>query len=119
MAEPTSTTVIAITTGAGVGLASLFPWVDGNALMGAVLGAALVALTKKDFKPWQRIGSLVFSALVGYMFSAEVVAQTPLTDTSTGGFYGALLIVPIALKLVAYVDKIDAEALIKRFFPGG
>lgn len=119
MAEPTSTAAIALTTGAGVGLASLMPWVDGNALMGAVLGAALVALAKKDLKPWQRIGSLLFSALVGYLLSGEVVAQTPLTDTATGGFYGAIFIVPIALKLMAWVDKIDTEALIKRFFPGG
>lgn len=122
MAEPTSTTAIAVTTGAGVSLASLMPWVDGDALMGAVLGAALVALSKKDLKPWQRIGSLVFSALVGYLLSGEVIAQTPLTNSGSGAFYGAIFIVPVALKLMQYVDKIDTEAIsaaIKRFFPGG
>ena len=39
MAEPTSSTTVAITAGAG--LISLLPFVNGDALFGAVIGAAL------------------------------------------------------------------------------
>ncbi len=118
MAEPTSSTALAITATAGVGIAALLPWIDANALMGAVLGAALVAYTQKNLKPWQRLGGLLFSALVGYLMSTEMVAQTPLTETGTGGFIGAIVIVPLALKLMQQVDKLDIAALFRRG-PGG
>ena len=41
MAEPTSSTTVAITAGAG--LISLLPIVNGDALFGAVIGAAFVS----------------------------------------------------------------------------
>ncbi|WP_165443782.1 putative holin [Pseudomonas jilinensis] len=112
MAEPTSSTALAVTATAGVGIAAMLPWIDANALMGAVLGAALVAYTKKELKPWQRFAALMFSALVGYLMSGEVVAQTPLTESGTGGFLGAIIIVPLALKLMLQVDRLDLNAIL-------
>jgi len=43
MAEPSTTTLAAVS--AGIGFASLFPGIDGNALIGAFTGAALVVVT--------------------------------------------------------------------------
>ncbi|MGL5304537.1 MAG: putative holin, partial [Aeromonas sp.] len=54
MAEPTSSALAAFTA-TGVGLATLLPWIDANALMGAVLGASLVAYSKSDIPPLKRL----------------------------------------------------------------
>ncbi|MEH6565107.1 MAG: putative holin [Halopseudomonas sp.] len=114
MPEPTSSTAVAITAGTSIGLATLLPWVDANALMGAVLGAALVAYAQKDLKAWQRLGGLIFSAMVGYLMSTEVVAQTPINETGPGAFIGAIVIVPLGLKLMEWVGKLEIATLFKR-----
>ncbi len=44
MPEPTTTSAI---TAVSISAASLLPFVNGNALLGAVFGAALFATTKK------------------------------------------------------------------------
>ena len=44
MAEPTTSTTVAITASAG--LVSLLPFVNGDALFGAVIGAALLIRNK-------------------------------------------------------------------------
>ncbi|MEH6490760.1 putative holin [Halopseudomonas sp.] len=118
MPEPTSSTAVAATTAAGVTLAAMVPSIDANAVMGAVLGAALVAYNKSELKAWQRIGSLFFSALVGYLMSSELVTQTPVTETGTGAFIGSIIIVPLGIKLMQQIDKFDIASLIKRG-PGG
>lgn len=115
MAEPTSSLTTAATATAGVGLAALLPWIDANALMGAVLGAGLVAYSKSDISPWKRLGALVFSAALGYLMSSEVINLTPITESGTGGFVGAIVIVPLALKLIGYIDQLDIGAAIERW----
>lgn len=114
MPEPTTSTAAAVVVGTGIGAASLLPGVDGNALMGALLGAALVAYARKELKPWQRLGGLCFSALVGYLMATEMVNQTPIKDTGAGAFIGAIVIVPLALKLMEWVDKLEIATLFKR-----
>lgn len=98
----------------GVGLAALLPWVDSAALMGAALGAALVAYSKSDMRAWQRLGAMLFSALCGYLMAPDIVALTPVTQTGAGGFIGAILIVPLSLKAIKHVDKFDLSAWLDR-----
>ena len=81
---------------------------------GGGLGAALVAYARKELKPWQRLGGLCFSALVGYLMATETVNQTPIKDTGAGAFIGAIVIVPLALKLMEWVDKLEIATLFKR-----
>ena len=62
MPEPTTT---AAATAITLSAASLLPFINGNALLGAVFGAALFATTKKDLKPLQRmLTMLLATALV-------------------------------------------------------
>lgn len=110
MAEPTSGTLGAI---AALGLISIAPWVDTGALMGACLGAGLVAYNKADLAPFKRLGALVFSATLGYLMADEVVTLTVVNETSTGGFVGAIAIVPLAVSLISALDKIDFIEIIK------
>ncbi|MGO2878501.1 MAG: putative holin [Halomonas sp.] len=114
MAEPATSAAAATMTATGIGLAALLPWINASSLMGAALGAGLVAYSKNDLRAWQRIGALLFSALCGYLMSPEIVAQTPVTHDGTGGFIGALVIVPLSLKLIKYVDKFDLSTWLDR-----
>lgn len=111
MAEPTSTTVVVATATAGVGLATLVPGMDGNALFGAVIGGALIALNQKDLRAWQRITGLLVSVGAGYVSASEVVAQTPITQTGPAGFVGAIIVVPLALKVLEMIEKNDFASI--------
>lgn len=120
MAEPTSSTAIVATATAGVGLATILPSLDGNALFGAIIGAALIALNQKDLKAWQRILGLLVSVGSGYVTAGEIVAQTPITQTGPGGFVGAIIVVPIALKVLAMIEKLersDVQAFLQGMVP--
>lgn len=120
MAEPTSSSVVVATAAAGVGLATFLPNMDGNALFGAIIGAALIALNQKDLKAWQRLLGLLVSVGAGYVSAGEIVAQTPITQTGPGGFVGAILVVPIALKVLAVVERMelsDAKAFLQGMVP--
>jgi hypothetical protein len=114
VAEPTTSAAAATATATGIGLAALLPWINANALMGAALGAGLVAYTKTDLRAWQRIGALLFSALCGYLMTPEIVAQTPVTHDGAGGFIGAIVIVPLSLKLIQHVERFDLATWLDR-----
>ncbi|MBK1691078.1 putative holin [Ectothiorhodospira mobilis] len=114
VAEPTTSAAAATATATGIGLAALLPWINANALMGAALGAGLVAYTKTDLRAWQRIGALLFSALCGYFMTPEIVAQTPVTHDGAGGFIGAIVIVPLSLKLIQHVEGFDLATWLDR-----
>lgn len=113
MAEPTSAATAAVTT-TGIGLAALMPWINANSLMGAALGAGLVAYSKTDLRAWQRIGALLFSALCGYLMTPEIVAQTPVAHDGAGGFIGAIVVVPLSLKLIRHVERFDLATWLER-----
>lgn len=115
MADPATG---AVGAAAAVGLASLMPWVDANALMGACLGAGLVAYNKEDMAPLMRLGALIFSALVGYFFADEIVSQTFITETGVSAFVGAIAIVPLAMKLTIAVEKVDLHDVLKKWRGG-
>lgn len=118
MPEPTTGAVVA-TAAAGVGLATLMPALDGNALFGAIIGAALIAMHQSDIKPWQRILGLLISACVGYVSASEIVTQTPITQTGPGGFVGAIIVVPLALKALELIQKTDFSGLVPNWIKRG
>jgi len=98
VAEPLPST-IAIAT-AGVGLASLFPGVDGNALIGAFAGAALLVVSSKDLTLAKRAAYLIISMIVGYQGAQDIVGLTPIRSTGVAAFFGAALAIVIALQLI-------------------
>lgn len=119
MAEPTTSTVV-VTAAAGVGLATLIPTMDGNALFGAIIGGAVIAMNQRDLKAWQRCTALMVSVGAGYVSAGEIVAQTPITQTGPGGFVGAIIVVPIALKVLAVVERLelsDVQAFLQGLIP--
>ena len=118
MADPTTSTVI-VTAAAGVGLSALIPQVDGNALFGAIIGAALIAVNQRDMKAWQRLLGLLVSIGAGYVCAAEIVTQTLITRTAPAAFIGAVLVVPVALKTLEVIDKTDFASLVPSWLKRG
>lgn len=112
MSEPASGVV---GTAAVLGLMSLTPWIDANAMMGACLGAGLVAYTKVDTSALKRLGALAFSATLGYLMADEVVSLTFVNQTGAGAFVGSIAIVPLANKFMASIDKFDMNEFIKKW----
>jgi len=98
MAEPIPSTIALAT--AGVGLASLFPGVDGNALIGAFAGAALLVVSSKDLTLAKRCAYLVISMIVGYQGAGDIVGLTPIRSTGVAAFFAAALAIVIALQLI-------------------
>jgi hypothetical protein len=87
----------------GLGIATL-PAIDGEVLFGASLGAWLVTTTRTNFKAWQRIGSWLLSAGVGYLFTPVALPLTPFLTAGVTAFLCALVVIPISIKLMQWID---------------
>lgn len=115
MAEPVSSTGLTALTVTGVGLAAMLPWLDVNALIGAISGAAIVAAHRKDIGALSRIVGMFMSTAAGYVCAPELVLQTPLNQTGPAAVVGAVVILPVLLRVLAYIEKMDvADWLRKR-----
>ncbi|MGU9821989.1 putative holin [Pseudomonas sp. LF090] len=116
MADPTSSAVTGLLM--GLGLATVTPIIDGEALFGAVLGAWLVTSTKRDLKVWQRLGSLFLSAGVGYLFAPMSLQAIPFITSGGGAFVCALVVIPISIKLMVWVEQADIWDIWRRIRGG-
>lgn len=112
MAEPIPSTVAILT--AGVGLASLFPGVDGNALIGAFGGAVLLVVSSKDLSLAKRLAYLVISMIAGYQGAQDVVSWTPIRSTGIAAFFLAACAIVIALQLIERLKTFDLLSLFNK-----
>lgn len=115
MTELTTAAATAITISA----ASLLPFINGNALLGAVFGAALFATTKKDLKPLQRLFTMFLATGIGYLLTAEITTRTFITNDATAGMVAAIFSLPIILKIMVWVDQSNLSDIINKFRGGG
>jgi hypothetical protein len=111
MAEPSTT---ALAAAAGIGLASMFPGIDGNALIGAFTGAALVVVTSKDLSLGKRFAYLVISLIAGYLAAPDLVNATPIKSTGVAAFFAAALAITVTLQLIERVKSFDLLSLFKK-----
>ncbi|AYW69176.1 putative holin [Pseudomonas aeruginosa] len=116
MADLTTTATAGAIMGLGLGVT--LP-VDGGMLFGALLGAWLATGTKQDLKAWSRLLSLILPTCVGYLFADVALARVPwLTNLAFSAFVCALVVIPLSLKAVAWVDKVDFDDLWHRIRGG-
>lgn len=115
MAEP-STTSTAIVS-AGIGFASLFPGIDGNALIGAFAGAALLVVSSKDLSLGKRFAYLVISFIAGYLAAPDLVQVTPIRSTGVAAFFAAALAIAITLQLLERLKSVDLFEFFNRKKP--
>ena len=96
----------------GLGIATL-PSIDGETLFGAALGAWLVTTTRSNFKAWQRIGSWMLSAGVGYLFTPVALQVTPFLTTGVTAFLCALVVIPVSIKIMQWIDGAGLGEIIR------
>ncbi len=112
MAEPSTTALAAVS--AGIGFASLFPGIDGNALIGAFTGAALVVVTSKDLSIGKRFAYLVISLIAGYLAAPEVINATPIKSSGVAAFFAAALVITVTLQLIERIKSFDLLSLFRK-----
>ena len=116
MADPTSSTITGLLM--GLGLANAAPIIDGDALFGAVLGAWLVTSTKHNLKAWQRLGSLLLSSGVGYLFAPTAMRLAPVLTSGGAAFACALVVIPVSIKAMVWIERADLIEILRRLKGG-
>ncbi len=116
MADPTSSSITGLLM--GLGLATAVPLIDGEALFGAILGAWLVTSIKRDLKAWQRLGSLLLSAGVGYLFAPVALKLAPIINSGGAAFSCAMVVIPISIKIMVWVEHADLFEILRRIRGG-
>ncbi|KWC22760.1 hypothetical protein WL48_18760 [Burkholderia ubonensis] len=112
MAEPNTTTAAALS--AAIGIAGLAPGIDGNALIGAFTGAALVVVTSKDIGIGRRAAYMLISLVMGYLAAPEIVSATPIHSTGVAAFFAAALVITVTLQLIDRVKSFDLLSLFRK-----
>ncbi|GAB5098703.1 putative holin [Caballeronia sp. HLA56] len=112
MAEPNTTTALALSV--AIGLASLAPGIDGNALVGSFTGAALVVVTSRDIGVIQRAAYMLISLVMGYLAAPEIIGSTPLRSSGVAAFFAASLVITVTLQIIERIKSADLFALLKR-----
>ncbi|MGI4815403.1 MAG: putative holin [Janthinobacterium lividum] len=111
MAEPNLTT---LSLSASIGLLSLTPGIDGDALIGAFTGAALVVVTSNNLGVFKRLAYMCISLVMGYLAAPEIVSATPIRSASVAGFFAAALVITVTLQLIERVKTFDLNAIFKK-----
>ncbi|MGS0744009.1 putative holin [Glaciimonas sp. GG7] len=105
MAEPSTTSLISAAA-AGIGLSSVFPGIDGNALIGAFAGAALVAMSSKNLRVLQRLAYMLISLAIGYLAAPEVINNTALKQTGVAAFFASAAVIALTLHGIDLIKTI-------------
>lgn len=116
MAEPTTT---ATATAISLGVASLLPFVNGNALLGAVFGAALFATSRKELTPLSRLVTMLLATGIGYVLTPEITANTVISNDATAAMAAAVVSLPILLKIIDWIDQTKLSEILNKFRGGG
>ena len=111
MTEP-HTAAFAIVT--AIGLGSSGHNVDGNALIGAMAGAALVVVNSQELSPLKRIVYMLISLAMGDQAAPEIVYATPIQSTGVAAFIAAALVITITLQLIERVKAFNLFAFLKK-----
>ncbi len=98
----------------GLGMSSTLPAINGEALFGAVLGAWLVTTTRSHLKVWQSIGSFLLSAGVGYLFTPVTLPLVPFLTGGVAAFICALMVIPISIKVMQWIDNAPITEILRR-----
>jgi hypothetical protein len=113
MTEPTTATSLALVA-AGFSVATLLPGMDGNAVIGAFAGAALVALHARDVSSVSRGIYLVISWVMGYLAAPAVARLSGLQETGVAAFLAAAMVIAVTLQLLDRVKTIDITSWLRR-----
>jgi hypothetical protein len=103
MAEPSSSAVVAGAGIVGVTAVSLWPGVDGNAVIGAFAGAIFFVVFAKELGMLARFGYFVASWIGGYYVAAEAIERGWVRTSGLVALLGALLCVTVGISLLLWL----------------
>ena len=95
MAEPTTTATVA-----GLSAFAFLPIINGNAMLGAVLGAAFIATFEKDLTAFQRIRNMLLATGIGYISAPLITEHTFLKTDAVAALITATLCLFILVKVM-------------------
>lgn len=113
MAEPSTTTIVAAAA-AGIGLSSMFPGIDGNALIGSFAGATLVAISSSNIPSFHRFGYMLISFAIGYLAAPEVIHNTPLKESGVAAFFASAVAIALTLHGIDLIKTIELPAWLRK-----
>lgn len=111
MAEPNTSAVIATTVAMG-SLSTLFG-IDGNALIGAFAGGALIAISSKNLSTAERFAYMCISIVAGYLAAPELVALTPLRQSGVAAFIAAAAAIALVTRGLVLIKTVQLPAWLK------
>jgi len=100
---------------------------DVHVLYGAMLGALLVSLARGRMKVWLMLGAgsrrsvrksvvlMVLSTGVGCLFEPLIVSLAPMLAGGMAAFSAAVVVIPISLKIMVWLDGLDLQELLQRW----
>ncbi|AIR91372.1 hypothetical protein [Pseudomonas cremoricolorata] len=100
--------------------------IDPEVLFGALLGSLLVSLARGRMKVWLMLGAddrlslrkssllVVLSAGVGCLFEPLILTLAPLLSSGMAAFSAAVVVIPISLKIMVWLDGLDLRDLLQR-----
>ncbi|WP_085676174.1 MULTISPECIES: hypothetical protein [unclassified Pseudomonas] len=96
---------------------------EGRALFGALLGALLVSAardrflipSRKRLSAHKQVLLVLLSLGVGYLFEPLLQALAPMLSRGMAAFAAAVVVIPITLKVIVWLDSIDLRELIRRW----
>lgn len=96
---------------------------DGRVLFGALLGALLVSaardrliiVSRKRLSLGKQV-LLVFLTLgVGYLFEPLLHSLAPMLSRGMAAFAAAVVVIPISLKIMVWLDSVDLREILQRW----
>ncbi|MFJ3077713.1 MULTISPECIES: hypothetical protein [Pseudomonas] len=96
---------------------------EGRVLLGALLGALLVSaardrlniVSRKRLSIRKQL-MLVFLTLgVGYLFEPLLQSLAPMLSRGMAAFVAAVVVIPITLKVLVWLDTVEVRELIQRW----
>ena len=121
----------ALSTLEHVQAASGLPGIDLHALFGAMLGAWLVSSSRRRLrqwgmlsnddrlKVWQRTVALLLAGGVGYLFTPFVLSLVPSLSSGVAAFVAAVVVIPVSIKVMHWLDHADLRDIVQRWRQGG
>ncbi|WGV21080.1 MULTISPECIES: hypothetical protein [unclassified Pseudomonas] len=97
--------------------------VDGNVLFAALLGALLVSAardrlitnTARRLTLGKKLLLVFVTVGVGHLFEPLVSSLVPLLSRGMAAFVAAVVVIPISLKVMVWLDTLDPRELIQRW----
>ncbi|QXH49753.1 hypothetical protein KSS94_17590 [Pseudomonas fakonensis] len=112
----------ALLTSLSVAAANLLG-VDGHVLFAALLGALLVSAardrlitdTSRRLTLAKKLLLVFVTVGVGHLFEPLVLTLAPVLSRGMAAFVAAVVVIPISLKVMIWLDSLDPRELIQRW----